>query len=82
MNNKDGNASAKALDSLLNFETVKYYNAEEHEVGLYRDALQEYFTSTLSAQWIVSILNTGQGLIVGLSLGVTMYLACQDIVNK
>jgi ABC-type transport system involved in Fe-S cluster assembly fused permease/ATPase subunit len=39
MNQKDGTASAKVLDSLLNFETIKYFNAEEHEVGIYRHAL-------------------------------------------
>lgn len=42
MNQADNKAKARSVDSLLNFETVKYYGAEEYEVGLYKEAISDY----------------------------------------
>ncbi|XP_060754475.1 ATP-binding cassette sub-family B member 6 isoform X2 [Neoarius graeffei] len=68
MNTQDNNAKAKAVDSLLNFETVKYYNAEDYEVGRFEEAILKY----QSLEWLTSaslaLLNQTQNLIIGLGL--------------
>ncbi|KAF7689736.1 hypothetical protein HF521_013089 [Silurus meridionalis] len=68
MNTQDNNAKAKAVDSLLNFETVKYYNAEDYEVGRFEEAIAKY----QSLEWLtnasLALLNQTQNLIIGLGL--------------
>ncbi|TTE66790.1 ATP-binding cassette sub-family B member 6, mitochondrial [Bagarius yarrelli] len=68
MNTQDNNAKAKAVDSLLNFETVKYYNAEDYEVGRFEEAILKY----QSLEWLtgasLALLNQTQNLIIGLGL--------------
>lgn len=82
MNQKDGEASGRALDSLLNFETVKYFNAEEREIAEYGSALDNYFRFTEKSQRIVSVLNTGQGLLISICVGAAMYFMSQEIVRE
>nr|XP_040043422.1 ATP-binding cassette, sub-family B (MDR/TAP), member 6a [Gasterosteus aculeatus aculeatus] len=65
MNQKDNNAKTKAVDSLLNFETVKYYNAENYEVGRFEDAILKYQVSEWKAQASLAFLNQTQNVIIG-----------------
>ncbi|TMS11525.1 ATP-binding cassette sub-family B member 6, mitochondrial [Larimichthys crocea] len=68
MNQQDNNAKAKAVDSLLNFETVKYYNAENYEVSRFEDAILKYQASEWKTQASLALLNQTQNLIIGLGL--------------
>ncbi|CAK6962488.1 ATP-binding cassette sub-family B member 6 [Scomber scombrus] len=68
MNLQDNNAKSKAVDSLLNFETVKYYNAENYEVGRYEDAILKYQASEWMTQATLAFLNQTQNLIIGSGL--------------
>lgn len=68
MNLQDNNAKSKAVDSLLNFETVKYYNAESYEVGRFEDAILKYQASEWKTQASLAFLNQTQNLIIGSGL--------------
>ncbi|KAI2668783.1 ATP-binding cassette sub-family B member 6 [Labeo rohita] len=68
MNTQDNNAKSKAVDSLLNFETVKYYNAESYEVGRFEDAILKYQVSEWKTNASLALLNQTQNLIIGLGL--------------
>ncbi|KAM9835909.1 ATP-binding cassette sub-family B member 6 [Aulostomus maculatus] len=68
MNQQDNNAKTKAVDSLLNFETVKYYNAENYEVSRFEDAILEYQVSEWKTQASLAFLNQTQNLIIGSGL--------------
>ena len=81
MNAADENASTKAVDSLLNYETVKYFNAEKIEVERYDIAMKSYEDSAVKARASLSIVNIGQGAIIALGLFLVMGLAGEDIAN-
>ncbi|XP_019963606.2 ATP-binding cassette sub-family B member 6 [Paralichthys olivaceus] len=68
MNLQDNNAKSKAVDSLLNFETVKYYNAENYEVGRFEDFILKYQVSEWKTQASLAFLNQTQNLIIGSGL--------------
>ncbi|XP_071016302.1 ATP-binding cassette sub-family B member 6-like isoform X2 [Oncorhynchus clarkii lewisi] len=68
MNTQDNNAKSKAVDSLLNFETVKYYNAENYEVNRFEDAILKYQISEWKTQASLAFLNQTQNLIIGSGL--------------
>lgn len=68
MNTQDNNAKSKAVDSLLNFETVKYYNAESYEVSRFEDAILKYQSSEWKTQASLAFLNQSQNLIIGAGL--------------
>ncbi|XP_061152787.1 ATP-binding cassette sub-family B member 6 [Syngnathus typhle] len=68
MNQQDNVAKTKAVDSLLNFETVKYYNAENYEVRRFEDAILKYQSSEWKAQASLALLNQTQNLIIGAGL--------------
>ncbi|XP_034033300.1 ATP-binding cassette, sub-family B (MDR/TAP), member 6a [Thalassophryne amazonica] len=68
MNQQDNNAKSKAVDSLLNFETVKYYNAENYEVSRFEDAILKYQLSEWKTQASLALLNQTQNLIIGSGL--------------
>ncbi|XP_067116795.1 ATP-binding cassette sub-family B member 6 [Osmerus mordax] len=68
MNTQDNNAKSKAVDSLLNFETVKYYNAEHYEVSRFEDAILQYQASEWKTQASLALLNQSQNLIIGSGL--------------
>ncbi|MDE0780199.1 MAG: ABC transporter ATP-binding protein/permease [Alphaproteobacteria bacterium] len=72
MNDSDSEANTKAIDSLLNFETVKYFGNEEHEVRRYDDSMQRYEKAAVKSLTTLSLLNVGQGLIM--SAGMTILL--------
>ena len=64
MNENDNEASTKALDSLLNFETVKYFGNEGHEAARYDGALARYERAAVRVQVSLNMLNIGQSLII------------------
>ncbi|XP_054628283.1 ATP-binding cassette sub-family B member 6 [Dunckerocampus dactyliophorus] len=68
MNQQDNNAKTKAVDSLLNFETVKYYNAENYEVSRFEDAILKYQLSEWKTQASLALLNQTQNVIIGSGL--------------
>jgi len=77
MNDTDNDASTKALDSLLNYETVKYFNNEGHEAERYDRALARYERAAVRVQVSLNMLNLGQAAIIAIGLTVIMLLAAQ-----
>ena len=75
MNNQDTDANQKAIDSLLNFETVKYFNAEGREARRYDSAMQKYESAALKTAYSLSFLNAGQSAIITTGLVIVMVLA-------
>jgi ATP-binding cassette subfamily B (MDR/TAP) protein 7 len=80
MNKLENEASGKAVDSLINYETVKYFNKELHEGVRYESSLQGYQKAALQAQQSLSLLNFGQNAIFSVGLTAIMYLTCQQVV--
>ncbi|XP_069472975.1 ATP-binding cassette sub-family B member 6 [Ambystoma mexicanum] len=68
MNTRDNEAKSRAVDSLLNFETVKYYNAESYEVNRFDEAIARYQVSEFKVNGSLALLNQTQNLIIGLGL--------------
>uniref|UniRef100_A0A8D0KR33 ATP binding cassette subfamily B member 6 (Langereis blood group) n=1 Tax=Strix occidentalis caurina TaxID=311401 RepID=A0A8D0KR33_STROC len=68
MNTRDNEAKSRAVDSLLNFETVKYYNAESYEVNRFNDAIIKYQVSEWKVSASLGLLNQTQNLVIGLGL--------------
>ncbi|MGB0671846.1 MAG: ABCB family ABC transporter ATP-binding protein/permease, partial [Rhodospirillales bacterium] len=79
MNEKDSEASSKAVDSLLNFETVKYFGNEEHEAKRFDRALQAYEEAAVKSKTSLALLNIGQGAIISVGLCVVMIVAGFDV---
>ncbi|CAF3441818.1 unnamed protein product [Rotaria sp. Silwood1] len=79
MNKADNDASNRAIDSLINFETVKYFNNEAHELERYDETLSEYETASIKTQTSLAMLNFGQNAIFSLGLTAIMLLAAGDI---
>ena len=82
MNIADENASTKAIDSLLNYETVKYFNAEIVEAERFDAAMKSYEDSAVKARASLSIVNIGQGGIIALGLFIIMGMAGEDIASE
>ena len=81
MNELDSNANSRAIDSLLNYETVKYFNNEEFEAKRYDENLLRYRRAALKSQTTLSILNTGQQLIIAIALVAMLSRATQGVVE-
>ena len=81
MNELDSNAHSRAIDSLLNYETVKYFNNEEFEARRYDENLERYRRAAVKSQSTLSMLNTGQQLIIAISLVAMLYRATQGVVE-
>lgn len=81
MNAADTAASSKAIDSLLNFETVKYFGNEEHEAEQYSKFLKQYGKAHVKTQTSLSFLNFGQNVIFSSALTAIMMMTCQQISN-
>jgi ATP-binding cassette, subfamily B, heavy metal transporter len=81
MNELDSSAHSRAIDSLLNYETVKYFNNEEFEAGRYDESLERYRKAAIKSQSTLSLLNTGQQLIIAVSLVAMLYRATQGVVD-
>ena len=82
MNVNSSQANTKALDSLLNYETVKYFGNEEHEERRYDQSLEQYETAAVKTKMSLSYLNIGQGIIVSLGLIGVMMIAALGVMNK
>ncbi|MAZ35366.1 MAG: metal ABC transporter permease [Thalassospira sp.] len=79
MNQRDDEANTKAIDSLINYETVKYFNNEDHESRRYDNALRGYETAAVKSQESLSKLNIGQGAIIAVGLVLNMLLAANGV---
>jgi ATP-binding cassette subfamily B protein len=82
MNIADENASTKAIDSLLNFETVKYFNSEKIEAYRFDNAMKSYEDSAVKARASLSVVNIGQGAIIAIGLFLIMGMAGEDIASE
>jgi len=81
MNEADSKAHSHAIDALLNYETVKYFNNETFEAGRYDRGLEAYRRAQVKSQTTLSLLNTGQQLIIALSLVAMLWRATQGVVE-
>jgi len=81
MNEADEGAATRAVDSLLNYETVKYFSAEEIEAKRYSEALSKYEIAAVQSRTSLSVVNVGQGLIISSGLALVMGMAGHDIYN-
>jgi len=75
MNNQDTDANQKAIDSLLNYETVKYFGAEEREALRYDGAMRQYEAAALKTSYSLAFLNFGQSFLITVGLVGVMVLA-------
>jgi len=81
MNKADNEAGNKAVDSLINFETVKYFNNEEYEAKVYDKYQKKYEEASLITSQTLAALNFGQNLIFSSALSVIMMMAANDIMS-
>jgi ATP-binding cassette subfamily B protein len=81
MNELDSVAQSRAIDSLLNYETVKYFNNEEFEAGRYDASLDRYRRAAIKSQNTLSLLNTGQQLLIAVSLVLMLWRATSGVVE-
>ena len=81
MNDQDNDANQKAIDSLLNFETVKYFGAEYREAARYDAAMQGYETSALKTSYSLGFINIGQALIINTAMVVVMLMSVQGVAD-
>ncbi|MSP29572.1 MAG: ABC transporter ATP-binding protein/permease [Acetobacteraceae bacterium] len=79
MNEMDSQAQTRAIDSLLNFETVKYFGNEAHESRRFDEALARYERAAVMSQISLNMLNLGQATIIALGLAVIMLLAAGEV---
>ena len=79
MNEADNAVSTKLVDSLLNFETVKYFNNEEHEFNRLRESLDKYESSSITNQYTLSYLNIAQSVVIMTGITIMLILSAYDI---
>src|SRR5207244_11932507 len=80
INELDSKANTRAIDSLLNYETVKYFGNEEFEARRYDESLQRYEGAAVKSQTSLSFLNIGQSGIVALAVTLIMWRATAGVV--
>lgn len=81
MNELDSKAHTKAIDSLLNYETVKYFGNEEYEAQRYDQGLKNFETAAVKSQSSLSLLNTGQSLIIASAITLILWRATQGVID-
>jgi len=81
MNEMDSKANTRAIDSLLNYETVKYFNNEKFEAGRYDETLQSWEKAAVRNQTSLSFLNSGQGAIIAAGVTLLMFMAGRGVVQ-
>ncbi len=79
MNDQDTDANQKAIDSLLNFETVKYFGAERREAARYDKAMEGYQEAALQTSYSLAFLNVGQSLLITGGLVIVMVMAAMGV---
>ena len=82
MNSRDTEANTKAVDSLINYETVKYFANEEHEAQRYDRSLQAYERAAVRSETTLALLNVGQGIIIACGLIGVMLLAALGVADQ
>ena len=82
MNELDSKANTKAIDSLINYETVKYFGNEDYEAKRYDEGLQKYEQAAVRSQTSLSFLNTGQSLIIAAAVTAILWRATQGVIDK
>ncbi len=80
-NEIDSAANSRAIDSLLNYETVKYFNNEEYEARRYDHQMQRWESAQLRSQWSLSFLNVGQAAIIAVAVSLIMWRAAVGVTN-
>jgi len=80
MNQADNDAGNKAIDSLINYETVKYFNNEDYEAAQYDIYLKQFEKESLKTTWSLAFLNFGQTTIFSVALSAIMYMASKEIL--
>ena len=81
MNKFDSEANTRAVDSLLNYETVKYFGNEQHEMQRYDHSLKQWEAEAVNSQTSLSALNFGQAIIIAAGVTTIMILASQGVVD-
>ena len=81
MNAQDSEANALAVDSLLNFETVKYFSNEKHELERFDQAKRSYVTAAIANQRALSLFNIGQSLILAIGVVIIMLMAAYGVAQ-
>ncbi len=81
MNDADNDAGTKAIDSLLNFETVKYFGNEKHEADRYDGAMARYEIAAVRTWVSLAVLNAGQAIIYSIGLTIVMVMAAREILS-
>jgi ATP-binding cassette subfamily B protein len=80
MNATDSKANTQAIDSLINYETVKYFGNEQHELSRYNASLEEWEDAAVKSQTSMSALNVGQAGIIAAGVTLVMILASRGVV--
>jgi ABC-type transport system involved in Fe-S cluster assembly fused permease/ATPase subunit len=80
MNELDSKANTRAIDSLINYETVKYFGNEDYEARRYDEGLQHYETAAVRSQTSLSLLNSGQSLIIAAAVTAILWRATQGVI--
>ena len=81
MNEMDSRANTAAIDSLLNYETVKYFGNEDYESRRYDEHLEQWEDASVKSQTSLALLNVGQGVIIAAGLTVLMVMAGQGVID-
>ena len=81
MNQLDSSANTRAIDSLINYETVKYFGNEEFEARRYDEGLQGFEAAAIKSQSSLSLLNSGQSLIIAIAVTLIMWRATQGVIG-
>ena len=81
MNSSDSRANTQAIDSLINYETVKYFGNEGHELARYNHSLEEWEDAAVKSQTSLSALNVGQSAIIAGGVTLIMVLAARGVVE-
>lgn len=81
MNDLDSRANTRAIDSLLNYETVKYFGNEDYEAKRYDEGLQRYEQAAVRSQTSLNLLNTGQSLIIAAAVTLILWRATLGVIG-
>ena len=81
-NELDSKANTRAIDSLLNYETVKYFGNEEFEAGRYDESLRRYESAATVSEASLGLLNIGQSLVIAVAVTALMYLAAEGVATQ
>lgn len=81
MNAQDSEANSRAVDGLINYETVKYFNNENYEINRYNKTLEKWEDSAVKSTSSMALLNFGQGAIIAIGVTIVMVFAAQGVVD-